>query len=366
MSTPPKITITDVAKAAGVALGTVSRVLNHHPAVNEGIRQHVMATAHRLGYSRLRQRGRTARPELRARPVRRGVVGVVIFGMEDTLVQLPVVSAALQGIERALANEGRSLMLATIARGDRVPPFLKDSRLEGLILKGPNRGLLPDPLDNHLLRELYRHPYVWLMGRLPNAVGDHCNFDTNAAGRIAALHLRERGHRQVAFLNPKPGQTQFEKLQTAFVREGRELGLVSTLLQSEPPSSLQWPLAAISLQENVDRLVDVWSELPPRQRPTALFVPSDRTSTQLYSALGRRGLRVGHDVSVISCNNEKSLLVHLHPAITTIEVHAELIGRRAVDQLLWRVANRSEPTECTLLVTPTLVPGDSVATRPGS
>ena len=51
---------------------------------------------------------------------------------------------------------------------------------------------------------------------------------------------------------------------------------------------------------------------------------SDRTAVQLYSSLERLGLRVGTDVSVVSCNNEKPLIGNLHPELTTIDVHAHL------------------------------------------
>lgn len=355
MPPPSRVTITDVAKAAGVALGTVSRVLNRHADVNAEIRDHVLTTARKLGYRRIRLRRRTPAPA-------GGTVGVVIFGMDDTLVQLPVVSSALQGIEQALSLEGRSLMLANIASGNRLPPFLEEGHVQGLILKGPNQGLLPPEEDNDLLRQLYRLPRVWLMGRLPNARGDHCNFDTEIAGRIVAEHLHAKGHRRVAFMNPKPGQIQFERVKAAFQAACARLGLACTLLEVEPQPRLDWPLPSITRQENVDQLVDDWAALPARSRPTALFVPSDRTATQLYATLGRRQLRPGRDVSVISCNNEKSLLVHLHPSLTTVDVHAEMIGRRAVDLLLWRIAHPDDTSDSQVLIEPALVTGDSVAT----
>lgn len=353
-----RATITDVAKTAGVALGTVSRVLNNHADVNGDIRDRVMAAARKLGYQRIRVR---RAPPAAANGARGGTVGVVIFGMDDTLVQLPVVSSALQGIEHALSAEGRSLMLANIANGNRLPPFLEEGDVQGLILKGPNQGLLPPEGENDLLRRLYRLPRVWLMGRLPNARGDHCNFDTEAAGRIVAEHLHAKGHRRVAFMNPKPGQTQFEKVKTAFNHACARLGLASMLLEVEPPEVLSWPLPSITRQDNVDRLVDEWAALPARTRPTALFVPSDRTATQLYAALAQRRLRPGRDVSIVSCNNEKSLLVHLQPALTTVDVHAELIGRRAVDLLLWRIAHPAETVDSQVLIEPALVEGESVA-----
>jgi len=167
-----------------------------------------------------------------------------------------------------------------VTPGDRSPPFLRDNLVEGLILKGPNQGLLPSAEDNPLLAELMRLPRVWLMGRLPNAVGDHCNFDTEHAGRLVAEHLHTKGHRRVAFMNPKPGQSQFERVKAAFTYFGHRLGLDVQLLESESRFKQQWPLPAITNQANVDELTQRWADLPEATRPTAIFVPSDRTATQ--------------------------------------------------------------------------------------
>jgi LacI family transcriptional regulator len=358
MAKQSKVTITDVAKAAGVAVGTVSRVLNNHADVDTGIRARVWQAARTLNYTRIRRRKIPHEP--RSEDAQNGTIAAIFFGMDDTLVQLPVVSTALQGIEGALSVYGRSLMLANIPKGNRVPPFLLENRVVGLILKGPNQGELPPEEESELLQHIYRFPHVWLMGRLSNARGDHCNFDTETAGRLAAEHLFAKGHRRAAFLNPKPGQTQFEKLRNAFFASASRLGIEVTVLESSPPEHVEWPLPVITQAANVVALVARWAALPSTSRPTAIFVPADRTAVQLYSALTARGLRPGVDVSVISCNNERSLLMNLHPAVTTIDIHAEFIGRRAVDQLLWRIRNLNEPLPVQVLVEPTLVEGKSV------
>jgi LacI family transcriptional regulator len=360
MPSPRPATITDVAKTAGVAVGTVSRVLNNHVDVNGDIRDRVMKAARELGYSRLRQRKRT-REQLDG--TRRENIAVICFGMEDTLVQLPVISAALQGIEHSLSHQGRSLMLANIPKGDRVPPFLVEQHVEGLILKGPNQGELPPVGESELLKHIYRLPHVWMMGRLSGAQGDHCNFDTDWAGRIAADYLLKKGHMHVAFMNPKPGQNQFERLKVGFRLAAERNRQQVTLLETGLPEKLTWPLPAITQPTKVVALVEQWAAMPAAQRPTAIFVPSDRAAVQLYEALDRRNMVVGRDVSVISCNNEKSLLMSLNPGLTTIDVHAETIGCRAVDQLLWRIKHPEEPLSIQLLVEPTLAERASVAQR---
>jgi DNA-binding LacI/PurR family transcriptional regulator len=353
-------TITDVAKAAGVAVGTVSRVFNNHSDVNSGIRAQVWDAARALSYRRIRRRsGKTPEPQNMASS---GTIAALFFGMEDALVQLPIVSAAIHGIEEALSLQGRSLMLANIPKGDRVPPFLLGNHVAGLILKGPNQGELPKPEQNPLLQHIQRFPHVWLMGRLPNATGDHCNFDTDSAGRIAAEYLYSCGHRRLGFLNPKPGQSQFEKLKSAFLAHALRLKLdTPALLESAAPTGAEWPLPAITSETKVNALAASWAAMPPETRPTALFVPADRTSAQLYSALGRLGIRPGIDVSILSCNNERSIIGNLHPTLATIDVHPDVIGARTVDQLLWRMQHAHEPLSMQLLVEPSLVQGESVS-----
>lgn len=353
-------TITDVAKTAGVAVGTVSRVLNNHTDVNSGIRAKVWEAARMLNYSRIRQRAQ--RREEQVVELQSEALAAVFFGMEDTLVQLPVVSTALQGIEGAIASKGRSLMLANIPKGDRVPPFLSADQVAGLIIKGPNQGELPKREDSPLLDQIFRFPHVWLMGRPANASGDHCNFDTDLAGQLAAEHLANKGHRRIGYLNPKPGQIQFEKLKQSFFAAAQRISGECTIIEPKPRENLSWPLPAITQENTVKLLIEEWLSLPEELRPTAIFVPSDRAAVQVYSVMGQLGLRVGKDLSLISCNNERSLLMNLHPTVTTIDVHAEAIGRRAVDLLLWRIANPEESRPVQVLIEPSLVEGESVDT----
>lgn len=361
MTSKPKITITDVARTAGVSVGTVSRVFNNRSDVNAGIREKVWATANRLGYQRIRQRRVSG--GVTPNPSNAGVgdIGIIFFGMDDTLVQLPIISSALQGIESRLSTLNRSLLLANIPAANRVPHFIGEGRVKGLILKGPNQGSLPSPEQVELIRAAYSLPHIWLMGRLPGAQGDHANFDTDIAARLAAEHLQAKGHKRVAFFNPKPGQNQFEKLKSAFLFSAQRLGLEASLLESPAPVQTRWPLPATTNQDAVAELCSRWLNTKTSERPTAFFVPSDRTAVQVYAAVKQLGIRIGIDLSIISCNNERALIGILHPDLTTVDVHADVIGQRSVDQLLWRIENPSDPHPVQVLVEPTLVSRNSVA-----
>jgi LacI family transcriptional regulator len=84
---------------------------------------------------------------------------------------------------------------------------------------------------------------------------------------------------------------------------------------------------------------------------------------QMYAALQRRGVRPGVDVGVVSCNDERSLVMGLDPALTTVNVRAEAVGRAAVSRLLWRMAHPTDETIARLLVEPALSERHSVPER---
>ncbi len=343
-------------------MGSASRALNNRGNVSAEMRERVLDAARQLNYAKLRVRRPKPQPVSGPYSASEFNLGLICFGMEDTLVNLPVVSAALHGIETAVGVEGGTLMFANIPRGDRVPAFLTEHKVSGLIVKGPNQGELPARSENELLDHIYRYPHVWLMGRLPNAIGDHCNFDQEIAGRLAAEHLHRKGHRHIAFLNPKLGHTQFEYVKRAVVDAGQRVGSRVDVFEPDSSPRLAWPLPAISSPAIVDALVQRWADEPKNKRATSFVVGADSTAVQVYRSLARRGIKVGRDIGLVSCNDERSLVIDLDPPLTTVNVRAEIIGRNAVGRLRWRVAHPDDNTDCRILVEPVLVERESVPT----
>ena len=83
-------------------------------------------------------------------------------------------------------------------------------------------------------------------------------------------------------------------------------------------------------------------------RPTGLFVSEDRLLPAVDAALAEHGLvsGPGGDVELISCNNERPHLARLrHAPVAEIDIRVESIGRRAVEQLVWRLRHPEAPLE---------------------
>jgi DNA-binding LacI/PurR family transcriptional regulator len=239
---------------------------------------------------------------------------------------------------------------------DRVPPVLERQRVDGVILKGALQGRWLDEITPELSTHLRGVPSVWFLGRPDGGWGDTVQSNDLQVGRLAAEYLVGRGHRTLAFLNPKPNQVTFLRRQAGFVAYGEAAGATVQKFLGEA-EGWNLPLRSVKEVDAVQGLVDALIASSPR--PTAVFVPGDSVAAMVYRALYVRGLTVGRDLSVISCNNETPLLAGLYPQLTTIDIHAEAIGRRTVDQLAWRMAHRAAPAT-DLTVEPTVVEGESV------
>jgi LacI family transcriptional regulator len=357
---PAQPTIIDVAAEAQVAIGTVSRVLNTPDLVRPDIRQRVLDTIEKMQYRRLRQRRQITPLDTNHRR-RRGNFGVLLIGMDESLSQLPVITEAIHGVELATAAEGINLMLANVPQADRVPAFLANNQVDGLIVKSPLLGDLKACAHPALVAAIARVPHVWLLGLPDNARGDVCTLDSDAGARTAAEYLHQRGHRRIGFLHPRPGQTRSENLKLCFTMHAQRLGMTVQPFENALTLPVRWPLPAIAQPTDPMPLVDRWIALPAAERPTAMLVPADSIAVQLYAAMQQRGLRVGRDLSVLSVNHEKPLVGGLTPALTTIDIRAETIGRRAVERLLWKVDHPADNVPTKILVEPVLVEGASVA-----
>lgn len=353
------VTLIDVAREAGVAVGTASRVLNNAPNVNPESRRRVMEVVARLNYRRLRMR-RSSRGDPARDAGRTRNIGLVLLGMDETLVHVPVLSEVLHGVEAAVTRINGNLLFANVPQVDRVPPFFKDGQVEGLIVKTSQYGALPDPETNPLVKGMLRLPLVWLWARPEGAPGDVCSFNHETAAILAARHLAACGHRRIAFLNPKKGKSSLEYLKQELRYACQRFNLELDLIETASDRVASWPEPALTGPDEVLPLVDAWLQTPRDRRATAFFVPADNFAIQVNVALQLRGLRVGRDVSMISVNNEKSLVQASNPTLTTIDVNAHQIGARCVEQLLWRIRQPADTVGQTILLEPRLVEGASV------
>lgn len=340
------MSIAEVAKRAGVSRATVSRVINKRHGVSAEIAQAVREAVQALGYQP---------PPLERRPGRRaplaprdglGLIAVVV--VDDLYQHTPGVFAAhLSGIEREAAEHGLGMLVVHLKHKGKFTPALTSSRIEGVILLGSRA-------DDGVRHSLGRFASVWLSSH-HDQQGDTVLAGNQQISRIAVEYLMGRGHRELGFLAVMSSYPAYPARAEAFRFVAAQGGArVSVFMDTPDPSTRVAMQDTNELQSRVNE--QVGRLLAADVRPTGLFVPNDLMTAMTYVALRARGVAPGRDVDIISCNNETSYLVGLDPRPATIDIGAEMIGQRCVEQLLRKIRHPEESRHVQVAVTPVLIP----------
>jgi len=350
-----KVTVQTVADRARVSIGTVSRVLNQDPSVSRDLSQRVRQCIAELGYVPLRNRRRNSA----GTGLENKTVGLLTLGMDRSLSQLPVVTAAIDGIREALGGSGASLLWFDAPEPGAEPTWLKRAKCDGWLIKGAMQGNAWTSAHPALRERIERRPCVWFHGRPPGAPGWSAGVDDWEVGALAASHLHACGHRIVGFLSPKANHQLLKRRRHGFEATCEELGLCCRVV-ARNRQAWSFPLERPKSLAAVDSLLGELLTGRKGDRPTAVFTPADSIAVLLYRALAERGLSVPEDVGVISANREEGLIAGLFPSLATVDIHATQVGREAVYLLDRSIRSGKDLPPQNVQIAPSMIPADSV------
>lgn len=317
------VTIVDVAKHAGVAASTVSYVLTGKRPVSAATRDRVQESIQLLGYH----------PHAGARALassRTNVLALVLPLREG--VHLPVVMRFVTSVVTAAREHDMDVLLVTADQGAAgLRRVAGGARVDGFLVM--DVGLDDERVP--VIRELGR-PAV-LLGRPAALKGLTCvDLDFEAVGAQCVDHLAELGHRSIGFLGAPS------------VVYARNAGFAQRTLAGFSAAAMRRGVASTALPaeqryDSVHAMVGtLLRELP---RMTALVVHNEAVLAWVVDCLRAEGRRVPDDVAVVAiCPNELAEQLRL----TSVELPAEVLGRRAVELLMDKL-NGEEPPPLTLL-----------------
>ncbi|MGN6507530.1 MAG: LacI family DNA-binding transcriptional regulator [Tepidisphaeraceae bacterium] len=329
--------ITDVSKEAGVSIATVSRVINGHPHVSDDTVRAVHDAIKRTGYhvntSAAKRDGSRST----------GNIAVLFPDANQEALRTPLSGHLIHGIDEGLRLNGLTMIVTGLQPDQSAPSCMLDRKVDGVIVRGSRQAV-------EMTDILTMFPTVWVFeaGYQPRFELDVVCEDNPWIGAMAARQLCESGHRKLAVLNLVPDHASMRIRRMFFIEESQQLGV--------PVQAIEAPQA--DLPKVIDRL------LKNDNRPTGLFVPgTDDVVIGVYRELEKRGVKVGRDLELISVNNDVNRLWTLDPSLANIDIQPELIGRAAVDLLLWRLSRLTESRR-KIVVPPRFVAGSSPKPAP--
>jgi DNA-binding LacI/PurR family transcriptional regulator len=337
---PRRVTLDDVAEAAGVSPAAVSLALRGKAGVARATRQRIVDIAAGLGYHVRPVKGPPAAYK----------IGLLLATRQAGLPERsygPVVTA----ITAACADAGADVQLGTVALDDHdepvaVPGLTRHAGVNGFLVLGPW-------LSRASASMFGGRPVVLIDGDTEHrdvfstVVGD----DAGGAAD-ATFTLVRQGHRRIVLVGGSDGAAPpIVERRRGYAEAMRDSGL--------QPSFIDGPVA-----DPEALAANVISELRRRRRFTAIVGVSDEVALAALAAAAAARIRIPADLSITGFDDiEAARLVS--PKLTTVTVNKEAMGRLATAMLLQRIDKPQDPP-FTVLQRARLIARESVAPPPGA
>lgn len=317
-----RVTMTDIARAAGCSQATVSFVLNNSPGIrlSQQTRERVIEAARALGYAPPAFSALRGPVPAFEGPAFGGLDGVIGF-VVDQLATSPEAVVAIEGARQASWNAGNVLLVAQ-TMGDAV----MEPRAIAALTK---RGISALIYMTIFTREITAPDYLYGLDIpviLLNCYTSDYAFPAVvpseiAGGQSSTRHLISHGHRRIATIT---GESWMQAAQDRL--KGYRRALATADIPFDPELVVEGDWSASAGYAATVKLLAL------KDRPTAIFCQNDRTAIGCYEALKEAGLHIPQDISVVGYDDEE-IARHLFPPLTTSILPHMAMGQWAIEQL---------------------------------
>ncbi|WP_287094347.1 LacI family DNA-binding transcriptional regulator [Mesorhizobium sp.] len=312
-----RVTMTDIARAAGCSQATVSFVLNNTPGIrlSQQTRERVIGAARGLGYAP------PAFSALRS-PIAsfEGLDGVIGFAV-DQLATSPEAVVAIEGARQASWNAGNVVLVAQTL-GDTV---MEPRAIAALTKRGISALIYMTIFTREITAPDYLYgldiPVILLNCYTADYAFPAVVPSEIAGGQSSTRHLISHGHRRIGTIT---GEPWMQAAQDRLKGYRRALATADIPFDVELVVEGDWSASA--------GYAATVKLLALKDRPTAIFCQNDRTAIGCYEALKEAGLHIPGDISVIGYDDEE-IARHLFPPLTTSILPHMAMGQWAIEQL---------------------------------
>lgn len=316
-----KVTIKDLAEAAGVSVTTVSQILNGKGSrFSKKTQDKVIKLKDQLHYV----------PDFNARNLilrSSKTIGVLVPNIGN-----PFFSTFFRGIQK-VCREAQYIPIVFSASNDETSEKyylgnLVERSVDGLIIA--SSSVTADTIDSILKPN--RIPYLLFDRNQTHDNGDRLQVDDYQGGQLAAAHLAELGHQKIVGVFPKNPTGNLRNRLNGFIDGLLKAGIYF----SQQTDVVYAPLTKLGGYQHTEEVL--------AKQPTAVFCANDELAIGLYRGLHERGINIPDDLSVVGYDNI-DLDEYVTPKLTTVEQPILELGETSARLILNRINNINMPRQ---------------------
>ena len=320
-----RITIKDVADAAGVSQSTASRALTGRGYVANAVRDRVRLVAADLGYV----------PDALARHLKQQQsrsIGVLVFDLRN-----PFYADLAAGAGAVARASGYSVMLADLGGGSTPEVEAVEAFVAMRVA-----GVVATPISGEITKYLERHgiPIIEVDRQFAPDTADAVVVDNFAAAHGMTNHLLDLGHRRIALLIDETdwtsGKRRYEGFNAAMSARGIDVDMGLVVPTGWNASDAQKAAARI---------------LKEAGRPTAIFAANNVLAEGAWRAVMDAQLRIPEDISLVAFDDAPWMSM-VDPGLTTVAQNGFGLGEASIHRLLERTKEQAQLPRTVMLQAP--------------
>lgn len=314
-----KVTLVDVAEAAGVSAITVSRVINQPEKVSESLRQQVQKAVDSLGYIPNQYASSLASAKSK-------VIGVAIPSLSNI-----VFTDVLRGIYDVMGDAGYKVLLVDThyspLEEEKMIRTLLSQAPEGMIITG---GDQTKACQNVLQKS--RIPIVQIMEKLEEPLDMNIGLSHFQAGYEVAMHLLGQGYSRIGFIGARMDSRVQQRLQgfKAALEKQDKFWKNFVVTTPEPTSISVGGQLFKSLMANTKGVID------------AVFCANDDLGLGALFESQRMNIKVPNDLAICGFNDIEAAQ-YVNPSMTSVYVGRYEMGVKAAQMLVDTLAGKELP-----------------------
>jgi LacI family transcriptional regulator len=313
------VTLTDVAREAGVGVSTASYVVNNDPRIKEETRNKVLEAVKKLGYV----------PQGMARDMRKNKTKIVGLFLRD--ISGPFYNMLMWGINQVAQEYGYELIICVSSGKNSKDSyrFLRERRIDGAIILEP---YIKDELLLHVSHSTF--PIVVLDRELNSEHIISVVIDNFQGEYDACEHLIKTGRRKIAYIEGAANSYDSNKRKDGFIKCLKDYSI--NLLPNHIVSGDFVEEGGFNAMQHILASGDI---------PDGIIAANDQMAMGAIRAIKEASLSVPDDIAVVGFDNIQisSLMT---PSLTTIDYHEKEWGHISMQYLMYALEHGSFGETC--------------------